>query len=189
MNISEEVIKTCSVLTKGGTILYPTDTIWGLGCDATNVAAIEKVIQIKKRPIDKSLLILLDQKEKIYDYVDKLPEIAWDLISQTSRPITFIYPNVKNLPKILLASDGSVAIRIANNDFCKRLIRLFGNPIVSTSANLSGDPPAISYKDISKEIIDQVDYMVNPEISVCCDSKPSTIIRFLDDYSFEILRD
>lgn len=189
MNISEEVIKASSVLTKGGVIIYPTDTIWGLGCDAMNSKAIEKIMTIKKRPVHKSLLILLDNAEKLPYYVESMPAIAWDLINQTSRPTTFIYPKVKNLPKALIAADGSVAIRITNHDFCKRLIRLFGNPIVSTSVKIYGQEPALCFQDIKKEIIEQVDYVVNPHVSVVCDSKPSTIIRFLDDYSFEIIRD
>ena len=189
MNISEEVIKASSALTKGGVIIYPTDTIWGLGCDAMNSKAIEKIMIIKKRPTNKSMLVLLDQAEKLSHYVDSMPAIAWDLITQTSRPTTFIYPKVKNLPKILVAADGSAAIRITNNDFCKRLIRLFGNPIVSTSVNYFGQAPALKFSDIRKEIIKQVDYVVDPNVSILSDSKPSTIIRFLDDYSFEIVRD
>lgn len=189
MDLSQEVINTCSVLAKGGTILYPTDSIWGIGCDATNQKAIDKIMQIKKRPVEKSMLILVDKAERIEQFVEKIPEIAWDLFTKTTRPTTFIYPNVKNLPKNLIASDGSIGIRITSNDFCKRVIRLLGNPIVSTSANLSGHTPALSYYDIPKEIIQQVDYIVNPDICVINDNKPSTIIRFIDDYSFEVVRE
>jgi len=189
MDISQEVINSCAVLAKGGTIIYPTDSIWGIGCDATNQKAIDKIFQIKERPLEKNMLILVDHVEKIQQYVDKIPKIAWDLITKTTRPTTFIYPNVKNLPKSLIASDGSIGIRITTNDFCKRLIRLLGNPIVSTSANISGNKPAHYFHEIHQEIINQVDYIVNPEISIICDNKPSTIIRFIDDYSFEIVRE
>lgn len=189
MDISEEIIKTCAILTKGGTIIYPTDTIWGLGCDATNAKAIDKVIRIKKKVQDKNMLILLDQPEKIYNYIHKMPAIAWDLITQISRPTTFIYPGAKNLPENLIAKDGSIAIRITTNDFCKRIIRLLGNPIVSTSANFSGKTSPLFFANIHKEIIDQVDYIVNPNISILNKDKASTIIRFIDDYSFEIVRE
>ncbi len=189
MDISKEVIQVCSVLKKGGVILYPTDSIWGIGCDATNYKAIEKVIHIKRRPIHKSMIILVDELDKIKQYVDKIPIIALDLISQTTRPTTFIYPNVKNLPKNLISPDKSIAIRITTNDFCRRLIRLLGVPIVSTSANISGDNPALTFYDIQQEIVKQVDYVVNPNIATTSASKPSTIIRFLDDYSFEIIRE
>lgn len=189
MDINQEVINACSVLAKGGTILYPTDSIWGLGCDASNQAAVNKIIQIKKRSLEKSMLILIDKAEKIENYVNNIPVIAWDLMNKTSRPTTFIYYDVKNLPKNLIASDGSIGIRVTKSDFCQRLIRLLGNPIVSTSANLSGFATALAFNDIQKEVIHQVDYVVDPHIAVVTDSKPSTIIRFTDDYSFEILRD
>ena len=189
MDINQEVIQACSVLKKGGTILYPTDSIWGIGCDATNSKAIEKIIHIKRRPIKKSMIILVDEIEKIAQYVDNIPIIAYDLISQTTRPTTFIYPNVKNLPKNLIAPDKSIAIRITTNDFCQRLIRLLGKPIISTSANISGNCPALTFNDIQQEIIRQVDYVVNPTTATTSDNKPSTIIRFLDDYSFEVVRE
>lgn len=189
MDISEEVIKTCAILTKGGTIIYPTDTIWGIGCDATNSKAIDKIISIKKSPPSKCMLILVDQAEKIHNYIYKMPDIAWDLITQTTRPTTFIYPKAKNLPGNLIAKDGSIAIRITTNEFCKRVIRLLGHPIVSTSANYSGKTPPILYKDIQKELMNDVDYVVNSNLCILSENKPSTIIRFIDDFSFEIVRE
>ncbi len=189
MSISEEIIRTNEYLKKGSTILYPTDTIWGLGCDATNAAAIDKIFTIKSRWTSKSLLILLDEAEKLSLYLDHIPEIAWDLIEQANRPTTFIYQHVKNLPKNLIAQDGTIAIRIVRNEFCKRLISLFGKPIVSTSANISGQPTPISFNEISDEIKKKVDYIVDPSVSPVEDVKPSTMIRFIDDYSFEVIRD
>ncbi|MDR1459416.1 MAG: L-threonylcarbamoyladenylate synthase, partial [Bacteroidales bacterium] len=144
MNISEEIIRASNYLKKGSIILYPTDTIWGLGCDATNTVAIDKIFAIKRRRTSKSLLILLDEVDKLPLYLKHIPEIAWDLITHSNRPTTFIYKHVKNLPEKLIAQDGTIAIRIVRNEFCKRLISLFGKPIVSTSANVSGQPtPAL----------------------------------------------
>jgi len=189
MNISKEIIKTTQYLKKGSIILYPTDTIWGLGCDATNVSAINKIFGIKRRRTSKSLLILLDQAEKLPLYLDHIPEIAWDLIEQATRPTTFIYKDVKNLPKNLIAQDGTIAIRIVRNEFCKRVISLLGKPIVSTSANMSGRPTPISFSQISDDVKNQVDYIVDASVSQVEDVKPSTLIRFIDDYNFEVIRD
>jgi len=189
MNITEEVIKTNEYLKNGSIILYPTDTIWGLGCDATNTAAVDKIMAIKRRVTDKKLILLLDEAEKLPLYLEHIPEIAWDLIEQANRPTTFIYRNAKNLPGNLIAQDGSIAIRIVRHEFCKRLISLFGKPIVSTSANLSGLLTPISYNQISDDIKKHVDYIVDPQISSIEDVKPSTMIRFIDDYTFEVVRD
>ena len=189
MNIREEIIKANEYLKRGSIILYPTDTIWGLGCDATNIDAINRIFAIKKRIMSKSLLILLDEAEKLPLYIDHIPEIAWDLIEQANRPTTFIYKHVKNLPKNLIAQDGTIAIRIVRNEFCKRLISLFGKPIVSTSANVSGFSTPVSFSQISEDIKNQVDYIVEPSLSSVEDIKPSTMIRFIDDYTFEVVRE
>lgn len=189
VNISEEIIRTNEYLKKGQIILYPTDTVWGIGCDATNTSAINRIFDIKKRSVNKSFLILLDEPEKLSLYVEHIPLIAWDLIEQANRPTTFIYSGVKNLPSSLMASDGTIAIRIVRNEFCKKLISLFGKPIVSTSANLSGEPTPMRYQDISDNLKSRMDYIVNPQIGNISDVKPSTIIRFIDDYNFEIVRD
>ncbi|MBO4580970.1 MAG: threonylcarbamoyl-AMP synthase [Bacteroidales bacterium] len=187
--MSEEIIRTNEYLKKGQIILYPTDTVWGIGCDATNTSAINRIFDIKKRSVNKSFLILLDEPEKLSLYVEHIPLIAWDLIEQANRPTTFIYSGVKNLPSSLMASDGTIAIRIVRNEFCKKLISLFGKPIVSTSANLSGEPTPMRYQDISDNLKSRMDYIVNPQIGNISDVKPSTIIRFIDDYNFEIVRD
>ena len=187
--MNEEVIKSYEFLKKGGVILYPTDTIWGLGCDATNVAAISRIFDIKKRPSRKSFIILLDEAEKLPFYIEHIPAIAWDLIGNAARPTTFIYEGVKNLPSKLIASDGTIAIRIVRNDFCKKLINLLGKPLVSTSANITGLPTPLNFREISQDIIRKVDYVVDPSFVIVKDAKPSTIIRFIDDYSFEVVRE
>ena len=187
--VNEEVINAYQFLKKGSVILYPTDTIWGLGCDASNVAAINRIFAIKKRPPQKSFIILLDEIEKLPLYIDPIPAIAWDLIEQTTRPTTFIYKNVRNLSPKLIASDGTIAIRIVQDEFCKKLINLLGKPLVSTSANITGTPTPLSFKEISREIVTKADYVVNPASAIVKDAKPSTIIRFIDDYSFEVVRE
>jgi L-threonylcarbamoyladenylate synthase len=185
----EKEIKRCvDVLRSGGTILYPTDTIWGIGCDATREKAVEKVYRIKKRMESKSLIILVDAEEVLPHYMDSVPEIARDLIRSVDTPLTIIYPNARNLAKNVIAEDGTIAIRVVKNEFCRRLIQAFGKPIVSTSANISGQEPPLMFKFISEEILEQVNYVVNLYQDVLREVKPSTIIRIRENGEFEIIR-
>jgi len=188
MLMEDEILKCLEVLKRGGTILYPTDTIWGIGCDALNDTAVEKVYLLKKRMESKSLIILLDDPEKLSLYVDKVPEIAWDLIKNVDTPLTIIFPNGKNLPKNVIGEDNTIAIRIVNNKFCESLIHALGRPIVSTSANVSGSPTPLVYKDISKEISNQVDYIVSLYHGEFMDVKPSRIIKLNENGEFRIIR-
>lgn len=183
-----EVEKTIQILKKGGVILYPTDTIWGIGCDATNNKAAEKIYKVKQRAQQQSFIILLDDAEKIKDYVGHVPAIAYDLISQYVRPLTIIYPDAKNIAKNVMAADGSIAIRIVNEMFCKTLIQRFGKPIVSTSANISGEANPISFPVISERIKSAVDYAVDWERNVVREVNPSTIIRLFDNGTFDVIR-
>ena len=176
------------VLESGGTILYPTDTIWGIGCDATNPAAVEKIYRLKNRMEHKSLIILLDADEKIRDYVAVIPEIAWDLIKNTNTPLTIIYPDAKNLASNVIADDNSIAIRIVRNEFCRKLIKSFGKPIVSTSANIAGRNPPVDFKNITREIIDGVDYVVDESMAHFQKLKPSQIIKLEINGEFRIIR-
>ncbi len=189
LDLSEEVIRTTDALRKGGVILYPTDTIWGIGCDASNATAIDRIYAIKKRRLSKSLIILLDEPEKLSLYTEHVPLIAWDLLRNTDKPTTFIYPHIKNLPTNLVGADGSIGIRITSNPFCRKVISLLGHPIVSTSANISGEPTPTHFREISPEIKKSMDYIVNAAFGTVENMKASTIIRFTDDYSFEIIRD
>ena len=185
----EDEIKNClTVLHSGGTILYPTDTIWGIGCDATNAEAVEKIYRLKKRSENKSMIILLDKAEKIQDYVSVMPEIAWDLIDFTETPLTIIYPNARKLAANVIAEDRSVAIRVVKDEFCSRLIYRFGKPLVSTSANISGQSPPSSYNNIAREIIDGVDFAVDPTQGVQGNFKPSQIIKLEVNGEFRIIR-
>ena len=186
--MEEEIIKSLEVLKSGGTLLYPTDTIWGIGCDATNAEAVDKIYHIKKRMGSKSLIILLDDSEKILDYVEDVPDIAWDLM-ESPGPLTIVYPNAKNLPDNVIASDNSIAIRIVRNEFCKRLITRFGKPIVSSSANRSGDAAPVVYKNIRPEIIQSVDYAVNYQRDTISQMKASRIIRLFESGEFQLIRD
>ena len=158
--MKQDIEKALEILKKGGTILYPTDTIWGIGCLATDPAAVEKVYRIKKRSDTKSMLLLLANANSLPFYVKEVPEIAWALIEAAVKPLTIIYPDGRNLAENLLSEDRSIGIRIVADDFCRELIQKLGKPIVSTSANLSGESSPANFNEISPEIIQSVDYVV-----------------------------
>jgi len=185
--ILPEIKKCLDVLNRGGLILYPTDTIWGIGCDATNEKAVAEIYKLKKRDDSKSMIILLDNEAKLQSYVIQVPDVAWDLIECADKPLTIIYDGAKNLSSNVIAPDGSIGIRITKNEFCRQLIQRFRKPIVSTSANISGNTPPSSFPEIDQAIIDGVDYVVNlyqGEIS----SSASTIIKLGVGGEIKILR-
>lgn len=187
--MQDEVNKAITFLSNAKTIMYPTDTIWGIGCDATNSKAVEKIYHIKQRVESKSLIILLETKEKLDNYVKNVPDIAYDLIDSMITPLTIIYPHAINLAKNLIAKDGSIAIRIIRDEFCKELINGFGKPIVSTSANISGEASPIVYNKISRNITDKVDYIVNLYRNTVNMTKPSRIIKLDERGGFKIIRE
>ena len=184
----QELWKTVEILRSGGTILYPTDTIWGLGCDATNFEAVENIYKLKHRVESKSLIVLLDDENKLSDYVEKVPEISFDLINSLDKPTTIIYAKAKNLASNVVAKDGSIAIRVTKDLFCRELIKLFGRPIVSTSANISGDASPVIYRDVPDDLLNGVDYIVNLYHGRMNSPKPSTIIRLFENGEFIIVR-
>jgi len=184
----DEIFNVIKVLSSGGTILYPTDTIWGIGCDATNSVAVNKIYKIKKRVESKCFIVLVSDTEMLKDYLVKFPDIVSYLINNLEQPTTIIYPFAKNLVKNVIAPDGSIAIRIVKDEFCKQMITLFGKPIVSTSANFSGEPAPISFCKISNEIIKSVDYVVKYDRNKIKQMKPSTIIKIHDSGDYEIVR-
>ncbi|MEI6123410.1 MAG: L-threonylcarbamoyladenylate synthase [Bacteroidota bacterium] len=186
--LTEEVLKAYEVLKKGGVILYPTDTVWGIGCDATKPKAVERIFQIKQRPENKSMIVLLDQFEKLYQYVAHVPDIALDLHNSISTPLTIVYPQAKNIAKNIISDDGSIAIRIVKDEFCQKLIGLLGKPLVSTSANLSGTQTPLIFYKIAPEIVSQVDYVVNYHQGRIMQVKSSTIIKFNEKGEYEIIR-
>ena len=181
-------IKNCiSVLAKGGLILYPTDTIWGIGCDATNEKAVKKVIQLKQREESKSMIILVDRMEIIHNYVSQLPE-HWKTFLHNDGPTTIIYDHAKNVAKNLVSKDGTIAIRIVKDLFCGSLIKTFNKPIVSTSANIAGKEPPKSFKDIDEKIKSGVDYIVYHRRNDLSIFPPSAIIKFNADGTIQKLR-
>ena len=187
--MEEEIKKCAEMLAAGKVILYPTDTIWGIGCDATNKEAIDHIYKIKQRQESKNMLILIDKSDMLPLYVARIPLIAWDLISHTHRPTTFIYPAARNLPEKLIHPDGTIGIRIVNNIFCKKLIKALGHPIISTSVNISGEEAPQTFSDISPEIMNQMDYIVPEKYADSTDYKPSRLIKLVDDYNFVIIRE
>ena len=184
----DDLAKAVEVLRAGGIILYPTDTIWGLGCDATNVAAVKRIYEIKQREDSKSMLVLMENPNLLNSYMAEVPEIAWELIEVTDQPLTIIYPKAKNLAANLLASDGSVGIRITNEAFSQQLVQRFRKPIVSTSANISGQKSPQNYTEISEEVKKSVNYIVTYRQDDFSRSKPSSIIKLGVGGQIEIIR-
>lgn len=186
--MEEEIKKALEVLKSGGTILYPTDTVWGLGCDATNREAVDKIFKIKQRVESKSLIVLVDNEQKLNKYLKDVPAVAWDLIEFSEKPITIIYPDARGLASNAIAGDGSVGIRLTKDEFCKRLIGKLNKPIISTSANISGQPTPSNFSEISPEIIKSVDYVVNWRQHEKKNPPPSTIIKLAMNGEFTIIR-
>lgn len=185
--MKEEIESAIKALENNDTILYPTDTVWGIGCDATSEEAIKKVFELKGRSNEKSLIILLDDDRKLNKYVRDIPEVAWDILDHADSPMTIVYPGAINLPKQLIAKDGSIAIRIIKEGFSHQLIRKYKKPIVSTSANISGEPSPKNRKDISDKILKKVNHVVNLPIKTE-NKKPSSILKLQIDGQIEIIR-
>ncbi|MEI6865955.1 L-threonylcarbamoyladenylate synthase [Flavicella sp.] len=173
---------------QGKVVLYPTDTIWGLGCDATNEKAIDKIFKIKQRSESKSLIILVDSIDMLKNYVESVPEAVLDILKHATRPTTIVYPYPKGLAKNVIANDNTVAIRIVKHNFCEGLIKEIGKPIVSTSANISGKPTPKSFAEISQAILDSVDYVVALQQDSNSE-KSSRILKINKDGSIEVIRD
>ena len=186
--MEEEIKLSVDFLMKGKIILYPTDTIWGIGCDATLPKPVDRIYKLKQRYESKSMIILLDHPDKLALYVKKVPAIAYDLIASYQEPLTIIYPAARNVAKNVVAEDGTVAIRIVRDEFCRKMISLFNKPVVSTSANLSGQPAPLIFSKIPKEILEGVDHVVNFNREAITRTKPSTIIRLLVNGEFEVIR-
>ena len=185
----EDIKKACEVMQKGGIILYPTDTVWGIGCDATNPESVKKVYEIKKREDSKSMLVLVDNIVKIDFYVENPPEIAFDLIELSEKPLTIIYSHARNLATNLIAEDGSVGIRVTNEDFSRKLCQKFKKAVVSTSANISGEKTPSNFAEISSEIINSVDYVVKYRQEDPSKPQPSGIIKIGDGGLVKVIRE
>lgn len=185
--LKEEVFQTTEVLKSGGLILYPTDTIWGIGCDARNEEAVKRIFALKGRAESKSMLILIDNENRLNRYVKSVPEAAWDIMEYADRPTTIVFDDATGVAPQLIAEDGSLGIRVAKEGFCHRLVHRFGHAIVSTSANKSGSPSPMRFDEISEEIRSGVDHVVDPSFSPRAVA-PSTIIKLTSDSRVTILR-
>ena len=185
----EDIKNACQVMREGGVILYPTDTIWWIGCDATNEDAVRRVYEIKQRQDSKAMLVLVDSSVKVDFYVQDVPEVAWDLIDLADKPLTIIYSGARNLAANLLAEDGSVGIRVTNEDFSKRLCQQFRKAVVSTSANISGQPSPRNFSEISEEVKSAVDYIEGYRQEEMSNPKPSSIIKLDKGCVIKIIRE
>ena len=184
----EDLKNALQVLRNGGVILYPTDTIWGLGCDATNADAVKRIFEIKQRVDSKSMLVLMENPNMLSAYIKEVPEVAWELIEVTDKPLTIIYPGAKNFAPNLIGEDGTIGIRITTETFTEHLIQQFRRPIVSTSANLSGKPSPQNFDQIGEEILTAVDYVVQYRQDETAKSKPSSIIKLGLGGQIQIIR-
>ncbi len=185
----EDIKAAIETLQKGGVILYPTDTIWGIGCDACNEEAVKRIYAIKKRIDSKSMLVLMENAALLERYVDEVPEIAYDLIELTDKPLTIIFDGARALAKNLIADDGSIGIRITSEAFSSELIRRFKRPVVSTSANISGNPSPACFDEIDQEIIDSVDYVVRFRQEDTQKAVPSSIMKLGRSGEIKIIRE
>ncbi|MBO4369917.1 MAG: threonylcarbamoyl-AMP synthase [Paludibacteraceae bacterium] len=187
--VLSEVKKCVEVLRAGGVILYPTDTIWGVGCDATNSEAVKRIFEIKQRADSKSMIALVDTYARMEAYVEDVPDMAWDLIEVAEKPLTIIYPKGRNLAPAMLAEDGSVGIRITEETFSKALCAAFRRPIVSTSANFSGCPAPAFFREIDTKLCNMVDYVVDFRRGDTVKKQPSSIIKLEKNGTFVLIRE
>ncbi len=184
----EDIEKSLTVLKNGGTILYPTDTVWGIGCNAADREAVEHIFRIKKRHETHGMLVLVSDTDMLFSYVREVPDIALQLIDAADKPMSIVYPDAENLAENLIAEDGSAGIRVVQDPFCRQLIKTFGKPIVSTSANISGAKTPGIFDEISDEIKTAVDYVVRWRQNDRQSAKASSIIKLNADGTFRIIR-
>lgn len=189
MTLQEDLRAAVDVLRKGGIILYPTDTVWGIGCDATNEEAVKKVYALKRRLESKAMILLFDTVGRVERYVEHLPEVAGDMMEMTDKPLTLILDGAKGVAINLVPEDGTIAVRVSAEEYSSSLVRMLQKPIVSTSANISGEPTAAIFSEVSQEIIDGVDYVAEYRRSDAKKSKPSSIIRLSNSGLVKIIRE
>ena len=184
----KDVRNAVEVMRKGGVILYPTDTVWGIGCDATNPDAVKRVFEIKQREDSKALICLVDSEARLQRYVRDVPNVAWDIIELSTNPVTIILDGASSLAHNVMAEDGSVAMRVTKEPFSNLLCYRFQTAIVSTSANISGQPPAANYRDIAPELLEAVDYVCTSRRQEKRPHTPSSIIRLRPNGEVEVVR-
>jgi len=186
-NILNEVNESLGVLKRGGLLLYPTDTVWGIGCDATNANAIDKIYALKKRKESKALICLVSDMKMLNQFVEEIPEVAYNILKYASQPTTIIYDKPIRIAENLVGEDNTLGIRIVQDEFCRTLIKKLGKPLVSTSANISGEKTPMRYPEISQPILEGVDYIVNLQRKHLS-TKSSAIIKLSNDGQVKILR-
>jgi L-threonylcarbamoyladenylate synthase len=187
MDINQEVFNAFEVVKNGGIILYPTDTVWGIGCDATNPEAVAKIYQLKKRAETQSMICLMNGEKMMYNVFKEIPEVGWQILDLSENPTTLVLDNPRNVAPNLIAPDKTLGIRLVKEPFCFKLMERMKKPLVSTSANISGEPTPKSFKEISPEIIKGVDYVVNLHHEKIA-GKPSTIIKLTSDAQVKVIR-
>ncbi|MEO0900585.1 MAG: L-threonylcarbamoyladenylate synthase [Bacteroidota bacterium] len=184
----EQIAKAVEILSNSGLLLYPTDTVWGIGCDATNEEAVQKVYALKNRDDSKALVCLVTHQAMLERHVEEVPDVAYDIMDLATKPTTIVFDKPIGIAKNLIAEDNTLAIRVASDVFCQRLIQKFGKPIVSTSANISGEPTPINFESISPKILKGVDYVVNLPLENE-NAPPSSIIKLSNDGQVKVIRE
>lgn len=187
--LQEEVERAVEVLRRGGIILYPTDTVWGIGCDATNAEAVDRIYRLKRSENKKSMLVLCASADMVVRYVNRAPGIAFEVMEMATSPLTAILPGAAGLAPNLIPDEGTLGVRIPDHEFCQRMLRALGRPVVSTSANLSGQPTAVGLQDVVREIVDGMDFVVNPRFEGKPTRKASSIIAFGEGGEVKIIRE
>ncbi|MFI3315479.1 MAG: L-threonylcarbamoyladenylate synthase [Rikenellaceae bacterium] len=183
------IANVVDVLKKGGIILYPTDTVWGIGCDATNADAVAKIFALKQRCESKSMITLMDSLDRVSLYFNQLPMVAYEMMELTTKPLTLILDNPKNVASNLIAEDNTMAVRVANHEFCRAVCRKLSRPLVSTSANISTMATPSTFSEISKEIIDGVDLVIDRAYEKGATGKPSSIVKLSNNHSVKVIRE
>ena len=186
--MEKEVEAALEVLRRGGLILYPTDTVWGIGCDATDEKAVERIYELKRSVNKHSMLVLCRDADMIVRYVNKAPGIAFEVLEMATKPLTLILEGAVGVAPNLIPETGTLGVRVPDHEFCQQLLRRFGKPIVSTSANITGEPTPKRLPEIAREIVDGVDYVVNPRFEGRPTGKPSSIIAFTEDGGVKVIR-
>ena len=187
--MQEEVARAAEVLRAGGLILYPTDTVWGLGCDATNPDAVARIYRLKQSENKKSMLVLCASADMVVRYVDRAPGIAFEVMELATAPLTLILPGAVGVAENLIPEEGTLGVRVPDHEFCRQLLRALGRPIVSTSANISGAETPVGLQKVAREIVDGVDFVVNPRFEGKPTRKASSIIAFGEGGEVKIIRD
>lgn len=187
--LKDQVAQAVAMLRAGGVILYPTDTVWGLGCDATNPEAVDKVNRLKRSQGKEGMIVLVASADQAVRYTDRVPSVAWDLIEMSDKPLTLILPGGGGVAESLLGPDGTLALRVPRHDFCEALLRAFRKPVVSTSANISGEPAPARFGDISPEVLGIADFAVGPQFERGATGRPSSIIALGQGGEVSIIRE